>query len=127
MINISELIDDPDFAQPNGINVKRTTYNVENHKLVPKERVINVRGIITIDSNSDGVMTPEGERIEEKINVFTYKPLFITGKRNANTTSEFISDTVLFRRNEYTVQEVMHDEQYGFSKAVCHKKRQDVM
>ena len=52
MINISELITDPDFCQPNGIKITRFTTKVVNHIPVETKSKLTVSGIITIDSEN---------------------------------------------------------------------------
>ena len=52
MINVSELIEDPDFTQINGVNIIRSTYEIVNHEPQAKEVELNVPGIITINSDT---------------------------------------------------------------------------
>lgn len=126
LINVSELIGDPDFTQPNGVNVERTTFVVENHRQVKTTIQLNVTGIITIADEEDMDMRADSDVIREGINVFTYSPLMLTSRTSDGTTN-YLSDVVLFRGNRYKVMKVLNDEQYGFCKNVCYKLVQDVM
>lgn len=128
MINISELIGDPDFTQPNGVTVKRTSYSIVNHKVVPNTpRTLKLTGIITIANDRTTDMQPESDRNAEAINVFTYKPLYTTGIPDASSVSTFLSDVIIWQGLEYAVMNCMDDAQYGFCKSVCHKLKQEVM
>ena len=53
MINIAELIGDPDFCQPNGINITRTTVRIENFKQVENSIEMKLVGIITVDNENE--------------------------------------------------------------------------
>ena len=125
MINISELIGDPDFTQPNGVQIKRTTYTIQNHMPVITESTLKKVGIITIANDIELDMTDEADLTTEAINVFTYDPLYVTS-RDLDGTNRF-SDIVIFEGNEYKVMKVLDDTQYGFSRATCVKIKQDVM
>lgn len=126
MINVSELIADPDFTQPNGVTIERTTYTVVNHQTVKETSTIKKIGIITIANDLDLEMKDEADIIKEAIHVFTYDPLFVTSRNAISGTTNY-SDVVLFRGNKYKVMSVLNDEQYGFCMATCYKLRQDVM
>ena len=54
MINISELITDPDFAQPNGIKIIRSTVETVNHRQVETPVEITLAGIITVANETSG-------------------------------------------------------------------------
>lgn len=126
MINVSELITDPDFAQPGGIKIIRTSYKIVDHELVESANELKVQGIITVEDVSTN-QDAYGNVLVEKIKVFTHNPLYLTGKPGVDNMDEFLSDIVVFRGQNYSVEEVLHDERYGFSKATCTKLRQDVM
>ena len=128
MINISELIGDPDFTQPNGVTVKRTSYSIVNHQVVPNEpQILKLTGVVTISSNRSTDIQPESDRNAEAINVFTYKPLYTTGLPDPSSVSTFLSDVVVWQGVEYAVMDVLNDAQYGFCKSTCQKLRQEVM
>lgn len=127
MINVSELIGDPDFTQPNGVTVRRTKYVVQNHKLVETEETLRFVGIITIADDASDTMEPTADFLHERINVFTYDRLYITGKERPIDQEEFISDIVVFEGKNYKVDSVLNDVQYGFSRARCTVLENDVM
>ena len=127
MIDISELINDPDFAQPNGVNVIRTQYTISNHQFVENPINLNFAGIITIADDTSTDKTETADKNSEKIHVFTYNPLYLTGYPSVDSQEMFLSDIVVFEGNQYSVDAVLNDSQYGFCRATCSKLRQDVM
>lgn len=127
MINVSELIGDPDFTQPNGVTVIRRPCTVVNHRPSVTETQIKVTGVITIAKDRDLQMLPEADRTEEAINVFTYKPLFTTGREDEEAVQNYLSDVVVWQGNRYKVMNCMDDAQYGFCKSIAVKMAQEVM
>ena len=127
MINISELINDPDFTQPNGVIVERTSYIIENHMVVGNTKQLKLTGIITIADDTSIEKTPEFDSTSEKIHVFTYTPLYVTGKPEISSSESFLSDVVIFEGNPYSVDSCLNDSQYGFCRSTCSKIRRDVM
>ena len=114
MINVGELIYDPDFCQT--ITVVRNETVVVDYKEVLKQSTFKVTGIITAD-NKTVSMEPAGDWIGGSINVFTkdalkVASLAIDGKR-------YIGDIVLFEGKSYKVDEILPDMQYGFCKSKC--------
>ena len=104
MINISELITDPDFCQPNGIKITRFTTKVVNH--VPVE---------TEDS-----MLDQADLNKERIHVFTHQRLKCTG-RDKLDGKDYSSDVVHFNGNDYIVRYCLDDAQYGFCRSTAIK------
>lgn len=127
MINVSELITDPDFAQPNGIEVIRTTYTIVDHEPELSQKVLRLKGIVTIANDKSIQMDPEADRSAEQIHVFTREPLYTTGATDEADEVDYISDIVVWQNVKYKVQSVLDDVQYGFNRATCEKMRQDVM
>ena len=126
MINIAELINDPDFCQPKGIKITRTTQTIKNHSVVETKKQITVVGIITIASGNDNLLLPEANRNEEAINIFTYDRLKVVGADRVDGIS-YSSDIVHFEGIDYIVRYCMNDAQYGFCKSIATKIRTDVM
>lgn len=126
MINISELIEDPDFCQPSGIVVKRTTQTIENHRIVESTEQINVKGIITINNENEDELLPEADRNKESIHVFTYNRLKCTGKDKVDGNN-YGSDIVVWNGNEYIVRYCLDDAQYGFCRSTAVKIEQNTM
>ena len=119
MINVSELINDPDFTQPGGVNVRRRKTSVADFEQSIEESEFNVIGIITIANDLSAELGDYFDEDSEYINVFTYMPLFTTGlgdgKNGANVGQGYLSDIVLWKGKEYKVIKVKNDSEYGFA------------
>lgn len=126
MINVSELITDPDFCQPNGISITRAKTVVVNHQQQEIESEIVVQGIITINSENSDELLEEADRNSELINIFTFDRLKTVGIDKLDG-ERYAADIVHFNGANYIVRRCMDDAQYGFCKSVAVKLRQDVM
>ena len=119
MINVSELINDPDFTQPDGVNIRRRKTSVVDFEQSIEESEFNVIGIITIANDLSAELGDYFDEDSEYINVFTYMPLFTTGlgdgKNGANVGQGYLSDIVLWKGKEYKVIKVKNDSEYGFA------------
>ena len=126
MINIAELIGDPDFCQPNGINITRTTVSIENFKQVDNPVEMKLVGIITVDNENEDSLLSEADLNSERIHIFTYDRLKTVGidKIDGN---EYAADIVHFNGNDYIVRYCLDDAQYGFCRSTAVKLRADTM
>ena len=120
MINVSELIGDPDFCQPNGISITRATTEYVEHELVEKKKKLNLVGIITIaDENEDSLLS-EADINKERIHIFTYDRLKTVGF-DKKDGKQYAADIVNFNGNEYVVRYCLDDAQYGFCRSAAVK------
>ena len=126
MINVSELIEDPDFCQPRGITIKRTKQNISDHRVVETIETLRVQGIITISNENEDELLPESDRNKESIHVFTYNRLKCTGKDKKDGIN-YGSDIVVWNGNEYIVRYCLDDAQYGFCRSTAVKIEQNTM
>lgn len=126
MINISELITDPDFCQPSGIKITRSITSVVNHKEESVPTEITVQGIITIDSENDDSLLSEADLNSERIHVFTHQRLKTVGLDKLDKKT-YSADIVHFNGADYIVRYCLDDAQYGFCRSTAVKLRQDVM
>lgn len=127
MINIGELINDPDFAQPSGVNFIRRKCDIVNHRPSVTETEMNVPGIITIASDTSVEKLPEADRSTEDIHIFTHEQLFTTGRKDDTAVNGYLSDIVIWQGVKYIVMSCMDDTQYGFCRSTATKLGQDVM
>lgn len=126
MINVSELIGDPDFAQPNGIKVTRSTVEVVNHQQVKTSKEIKLTGIITISDENTDEPLDEADMNKEKIHIFTYNRLKTVGIDKVDGKN-YAADIVHFNGADYIVRFCLDDAQYGFCRSTAVKLEQDVM
>lgn len=126
MINISELIEDPDFCQPNGISITRSRTTIVNHVPVDDSSLITVKGIlIELDSNKDS-LGPQYDRNSEVITALTYERLKCDGldKKDGFTYS---ADIIHYKGSNYIVRECEDLSEYGYCRSKAEKIEQDVM
>ena len=126
MINVSELIGDPDFAQPNGVKVTRSTVEVVNHQQVKTSKEIKLTGIITISDKNTDEPLDEADMNKEKIHIFTYNRLKTVGVDKVDGKN-YAADIVHFNGADYIVRFCLDDAQYGFCRSTAVKLEQDVM
>lgn len=126
MINITELINDPDFCQPKGISIVRTTIETVNHRVKETPVSMKLTGIITIDSENEDSMLSEADLNSERIHVFTYKRLKTVGI-DREDGKEYAADIVKFNGADYIVRYCLNDAQYGFCRSTAIKISPDVM
>lgn len=126
MINISELINDPDFCQPNGISVTRTVTFIVNHRVSEETTDIKLMGIITIADENEDSMLSEADLNSERIHIFTYNRLKTVGIDKLDG-KEYGADIVHFNGNDYIVRYCLDDAQYGFCRSTAVKLRPDKM
>lgn len=126
MINISELINDSDFCQPNGISVTRTVTSIVNHRVSEETTDIKLTGIITIADENEDSMLSEADLNSERIHIFTYNRLKTVGIDKLDG-KEYGADIVHFNGNDYIVRYCLDDAQYGFCRSTAVKLRPDKM
>lgn len=126
MINISELINDTDFCQPNGISVTRTVTSIVNHRVSEETTDIKLTGIITIADENEDSMLSEADLNSERIHIFTYNRLKTVGIDKLDG-KEYGADIVHFNGNDYIVRYCLDDAQYGFCRSTAVKLRPDKM
>lgn len=126
MINVSELVGDPDFAQPNGVKVTRSTVEVVNHQQVKTSKEIKLTGIITISDENTDEPLDEADMNKEKIHIFTYNRLKTVGVDKVDGKN-YAADIVHFNGADYIVRFCLDDAQYGFCRSTAVKLEQDVM
>lgn len=120
MINISELIADHDFCQPNGIKITRSTVSVVNHIPVEISDDLVMQGIITVNSENEDSMLSEADLNKERINIFTYNRLKTVGIDKIDG-KKYAADIVHFNGNDYIVRYCLDDAQYGFCRSTAIK------
>lgn len=125
MINIKELITDPDFCQPNGITIIRGTTEIVDHRPQKVTTQIKLSGIITISDQNTDELLPEADRNSESIHVFTHERLKTVGYDKLDG-KEYASDIVVFNGANYIVRYCLDDAQYGFCRSTAVKIEQDV-
>lgn len=122
MIDVSELMSDPDFAQ--SYLVHRMSGSWVEGEFIQNESVINFYGPITVANTKDVNMLPEGDRIVGLMTFYTTSdnPIFVT--RNLDT-DQGTSDEIEWRGERYKVMQIFPYHDYGYIKAIGTRKLGD--
>lgn len=101
MINVVELITDPDFAQPFEIHRSNGAF-IKGVWTEEEPEIIKVVGIIQPARPRDISQVPEGDRVGGGIVIYTLEPLYVT------RTGQYkgISDKVIWRGDYYKISNV---------------------
>lgn len=126
MINVAELITDPDFAQPSGINLTRFVDSVVNHRVVQESVEMNIPGIlILLRENSDERLENYDRNVDE-LTILTHERLKCVGEDKFNGSS-YGSDIIHYRGADYIVKSCQDLAEYGYCRSKAIKIEQDVM
>lgn len=119
LINVGELIDDPDFAQ--SFTITRRSGTWENGRFIPVETTIEASGIISPQDTSELDLAPDGSMIRGRIKVWTHTQLYIT-IQDTPTGESYISDEVNWQGNQYLVILDNNYSDYGYYSYICQLK-----
>lgn len=114
LVDISFLIEDPDFAQP--FIVYRKSGNWKKGKFIQEEKKIKHFGIIQPASTEDIEQLPEGDRVKGVMCFYSRKDIHLTRTGNEETSSG-TSDEIEWRKVRYKIIQVMPYIDYGYVKA----------
>lgn len=113
MINISEMIHDPDFAQV--YTILRTQGYWEKGRFVSlPETQLSVHGVVTACNVRDLQMVPEADRVVGMMCFYSTEVLNIT---RSNDQEEGLSDIAIWRNEKYKLVQVLPEMDYGYYKA----------
>lgn len=114
LVDISFLIEDPDFAQPFIAYRKSGTW--KKGKFIQDENKISHFGIIQPASTEDIEQLPEGDRIKGVMCFYSRKEIYLTRTGN-ETTDSGTSDEIEWHGKRYKIIQVMPYLDYGYVKA----------
>jgi len=113
VINVSEVITDPDFAQT--FTVYRSTGSfVDGVWTENTPRAIKMLGVVTVSSQKELDMVAEGDRIRGAMTFHSVCPLYPTRVGTAQGTS----DKIMWRGEYYKIQSVYPEVDWGYYKAI---------
>ena len=126
MIDVSELIHDPDFESD--ITILRTTGgHYEGPNYVADQSIVTVKGVFVSPKNSrEIVQTPQGDRAAGFVDIYVDgdTPLYVT-RENTNDENN-ISDIVIVdydteMETRYRITDVVDRSKWGYIKAEAQK------
>jgi hypothetical protein len=127
MINLGELITDPDFMQ--SFSVYRTTGSfVKGAWVAAEPKEFEMKGVITPASPKEINQLPEGDRISGAISVYTRDRVYSTDSSatvSRRTGQGVISDKIIWKGEYYKVYALSDYSDYGFYNVVAARTKGD--
>ena len=120
MIDISFLLEDPDFSGP--LTLSRDEGEWEGGRFLHKRTPMTILASVQPASGKDVVMTPQGNQINCDIAVYSACPILSTRQGADGDGKEGTADEIQWRGEWYVVRGVEQWTDYGFCKAVCTRK-----
>lgn len=118
MINVSEIIDDPDFAQ--AFKVQRSSGTWVLGRFIAATETLQFSGVIEPLNTKEIKMLPEGDQITGGINIWTRETLHTTKRENA--LGGKLSDEVIWQGENWKVYQVQNFSDFGYQQAICVRK-----
>lgn len=112
MINVAELIHDPDFCQPYTLYRKVTI--LIGGRTKTSEQDFQRSGVIVAANSKDLLQVPEGDRTKGLIAVYDTEPLLVTNETGT-------SDEIVWHDERYRLFQVWPSKDYGFYKALAER------
>ncbi|MGD8188568.1 hypothetical protein ACQCN2_01075 [Brevibacillus ginsengisoli] len=109
MLDVSEVITDPDFAQTFIVHRKSDTWS--SGRTVSSEVSLSMIGIVTVADADTLEQLPEGDRVTGMMCFYSTQELFRTREQGT-------SDEIEWRGERYRVKKVFPYGDYGYYKAV---------
>lgn len=110
MIDVSEVISDPDFTQTYTVHRQAGEW-VRGEWKASDEKPVKVTGVITVADAKTLEQLPEGDRVSGLMTFYSTQELF-------ETREEGTSDQIEWRGERYRVKRVFPYVDYGYYKAV---------
>lgn len=127
LLNVGELIEDPDFCQSFKVLRRKGTWNLG--RFTTTETEINTYGIIDPQATNQMQFNPDGVLIKGLIKVYTHTELYTTHKRvvesNNNsgatvyTEENYNSDILIWDNHRYLILDEENYKDYGYRGYTC--------
>lgn len=99
MINVSEIVNDPDFAQ--SFNVLRSTVTFVSGGISNAITTVPMWGVILIAEPKDLATLPEGDRISGSMAFYTQLPMYMTNVEG--TGDGHLSDIAVWHGQQFRI------------------------
>jgi len=118
LLNIAELITDPDFCQD--FTIIRRTGVWQNARFITTDEEIPCYGIIDPKATEEMQFNPDGVLIRGLIKVYTHMNLYTTHKSSSEASLDgYISDMVVWQGKNYIVLDEDNYSDYGYRAFTC--------
>ena len=110
MIDLSDLMHDPDFCEPFVIRRRKGVW--EDGIFVPKNEEIKIIGIVEPTTGEDLKTLPEADKVSGMMTFYTKEAVTLG-------TEEQQSDEIICRGSRYKVVQVQDWSRHGFYKCIA--------
>ena len=112
MLDVSDILEDPDFAQP--FDVLRSSGAFVSGGWQNLTTTVACSGVILPASDQDIALVPEGDRVTGMISVHTTRKLFQTH----TGAQPGLSDVIVWNGDKYRILKLFPYQDFGFTKAL---------
>lgn len=118
MINVEEIVNDPDFAQP--FTILRSTGSFQRGGWVDTKAQVPMYGSIQVAKEKELHTLPEGDRVSGAMSFHSQQPIYETQANvpEPSQTISRISDLITWRGQPFRIVKVFPWEDFGFYKAI---------
>lgn len=118
MIDVSDIITDPDFAQPFTVRRESGGHFGEGGWIAGRITEIPMSGPVVPSSPEELEQVPEGDRVTEARTFYATRPIL-------RTRESGLSDIIRWNGSDYRVVRVWDRSAHGFYKAVAVRMKGD--
>lgn len=115
LINLSELLVDPDFSQTVTVTRQAGDWNTATGHFDTTTSTLTMPAVVKPLTTRELTIQPEADRAAGMINVYTLSAVYTTSLEPTRR----ISDQVTWRGEQYRVSNMADYADYGFYKATC--------
>jgi hypothetical protein len=116
MIDVSEVVNAEEFAQPFGILRGSGVWN--NGVWISQAAPLQGYGVVTVASDTDLEMIPEGDVVKGAMVFHSQAPIFTTNDFEGNGAGGS-SDILTWRGRQWRVMTVSEQADYGYYRAIA--------
>lgn len=112
MINVSEIVTDPDFAQT--LTIQRSAGRFASGGFVNTTTSLNAAGVVVVAAEEDLEQIGEGDRVVGAMEFYTTVPIYET----RTGAKEGLSDVIAWNGQQYRLAKVWPWRDYGYYRAI---------
>lgn len=113
MLNVSEILSDPDFIQPLSVTRSTGAFVAGGYQSTPT--TLTLGAVVTVAKERDLAQVAEGDRVTGAILLYSSSEVFLT---RAGTAGDGPSDVITWRGDQYRLAKVWPYGDYGYWKAL---------
>jgi hypothetical protein len=122
LIDVSEIVSDPDFAQP--FVIKRSNGSWQLGGWQDTITTVNSYGAQQPATAQDLKEIPEGDRILGSVKVWSTQPMYVT-RRGTGPNDGGLSDIIVWQGEDYRIAGILPWNENGYYKAIAVRMKGD--